>query len=151
MPDQWDVPPHLLTNTMLIDMIIKLLCNEIFFKSAERTSKMYNLIFSASVILILAILLFAGLKQDKNGEKAIILQRFNNIRGFFALEIIIGHVIRYDKSILYPLGKFMIISVAFFFFVSAFGLSYSFRTKDNYLKGFIKNRLRLFNSPAPQS
>ena len=78
MPDQWDVPPHLLTNTMLIDMIIKLLCNEIFFKSAERTSKMYNLIFSASVILILAILLFAGLKQDKNGEKAIILQRFNN-------------------------------------------------------------------------
>ena len=101
---------------------------------------MYNLIFSASVILILAILLFAGLKQDKNGEKAIILQRFNNIRGFFALEIIIGHVIRYDKSILYPLGKFMIISVAFFFFVSAFGLSYSFRTKDNYLKGFIKKK-----------
>lgn len=49
-------------------------------------------------------------------------------------------MIRYDKTILYPLGKFMIISVAFFFFVSAFGLSYSFRVKDNYLKGFVRSK-----------
>ncbi len=101
---------------------------------------MCNLIFSGFVIILLLCILFMGVKADAKSEKTIILQRFNNLRGFFAIEIIIGHVVRYEKTILYALGKFMIISVAFFFFVSAWGLSYSFRVKDNYLKGFLRTK-----------
>ena len=43
------------------------------------------------------------------------LQNLNDMRGIFALEIVLGHVIRHERSLLYPLGKFMICSVAYFF------------------------------------
>ena len=45
----------------------------------------------------------------------------------------IGHVVRYEHTILFSLGKFMICSVAFFYFVSAFGMAVSFDRKKNYL------------------
>ena len=46
-------------------------------------------------------------------------------------------MVRNERSILYPLGKVMIISVAFFFFISAYGLALSFRNKKDYLNGFL--------------
>lgn len=68
------------------------------------------------------------------------LSRLNAMRGLFAVEIVIGHVVRNEQSPVYLIGKFMIISVAFFFFVSAFGMSVSFEKKENYLKHFIKSK-----------
>lgn len=62
---------------------------------------------------------------------------FNNLRGLFAVEIVIGHVIRYERTWLFPLGKFMLASVAFFFFVSGWGLCRSFHQKKGYLNRFL--------------
>lgn len=58
-----------------------------------------------------------------------------------ALEIIIGHVVRYENSILLPLGKFMLVGVAFFFFVSGWGLCKSYHEKSGYLDTFLKARV----------
>lgn len=62
----------------------------------------------------------------------------NLLRGLFALEIIVGHCVRQETGLLLPLGKFMIVSVAFYFFVSGYGLARSFSKKGTaYLKGFL--------------
>lgn len=67
--------------------------------------------------------------------------RLNSLRGIFALEIVIGHVVRSEDTSLFLFGKFMIISVAFFFFVSGMGLTMSCEKKDNYLKGFLIRKI----------
>lgn len=61
------------------------------------------------------------------------LKQLNSLRGLFALEIIIGHVGRYESGIIYLLGKFMICSVAIFFFLSAYGMVLSQKEKNDYL------------------
>ena len=61
------------------------------------------------------------------------LSQLNQLRGLFALEIIIGHVGRNTNGILLPFGRFMICSVAFFFFVSAYGMVLSCRKREGYL------------------
>lgn len=58
---------------------------------------------------------FLWYKARVCGGRNDLLKRLNSMRGIFAIEIVIGHVIRYENTILYPLGKFMIISVAFSF------------------------------------
>ena len=60
------------------------------------------------------------------------LKRLNALRGLFAVQIILGHAV-YQDSVLYPLCQFSIISVAYFFFVSAFGMVLSYHKKNNYL------------------
>ena len=62
------------------------------------------------------------------------LQQLNNLRGLFALEIIFGHILRYEAGLLQLPGRFMICSVAFFFFVSGWGLAESEKRKADYLK-----------------
>ena len=89
-------------------------------------------------LMIYGLFLFLLLWKGKAGKyidgKEQVLDNLNLLRGIFALEIIVGHVIRFDKCFLYPLGKFMICGVAFFFFVSAMGLSISFqKRKEKYL------------------
>ena len=100
--------------------------------------EMMDIIYSCVVLAVLALILLVGAKtEDSSVEAKTTLLRLNNLRGIFALEIVIGHVIRYEKTLLFPLGRFMIISVAFFFFVSAFGMVQSFYDKENYLKNFL--------------
>lgn len=96
---------------------------------------MYSFIFSLCILFFFMILVFWNFKRhsDHDLSRESYLQNLNNLRGFFALEIVIGHVIRYEQTILYPMGKFMICSVAFFFFVSAFGMAVSYEKKENYL------------------
>ena len=96
---------------------------------------MNSLIFSLCILLLFVLLIFWNCKRqpDRNLSRESYLQNLNNLRGLFALEIVIGHVIRYEQTILYPMGKFMICSVAFFFFVSAFGMAVSYEKKNNYL------------------
>lgn len=77
-------------------------------------------------------------------NKKIYFDRLNSLRGLFALEIIIGHVVRSEATILFLLGKFMIVSVAFFFFMLGFGLVWSYEMKDEYLKGFLTRKIKYF-------
>jgi len=97
-----------------------------------------DIIYSMAVVLLLCLVLLPGMKKEgictSGSSEALV--RLNNLRGIFALEIVIGHVVRYEHTVLAVLGKFMIISVAFFFFVSAVGLVQSYHKKENYLKGF---------------
>ncbi len=91
-------------------------------------------LFSLFVLFLIACLILWGCeKQPATLSRENCLQNLNDLRGLFALEIVIGHVVRYEHTILFPLGKFMICSVAFFYFVSAFGMAISFERKKNYL------------------
>lgn len=104
---------------------------------------MFSFIYSLFIILLLCCLLLWNCKK-RNVEtlsREYCLQNLNNLRGLFALEIVMGHVVRYENTILLPLGKFMICSVAFFYFVSAFGMTVSFDKKKNYLNlGFLLSK-----------
>lgn len=92
---------------------------------------------SAVVIAAFMLILFPGTEKVKTQGKQELLGRYNMLRGIFALEIIVGHVIRFERTPLYLLGKVMIISVAFFLFVSGWGITISYHTKKNYLDGFL--------------
>lgn len=96
---------------------------------------MYSFIFSLCILLFFALTVFWKVEKNlpQNISRDSYLQNLNNLRGVFALEIVIGHVVRYERTILYPMGKFMICSVAFFFFVSAYGMAVSFEKKKNYV------------------
>lgn len=93
--------------------------------------------FSFVIYVLFAALALVGIKREKVKTEGDYLRKLNYLRGIFAVEIVIGHVVRYENTILYPLGKFMIISVAFFFFVSAMGLLNSFYSKNGYLRHFV--------------
>ena len=84
---------------------------------------------SVMIYAVLAFLLIYGLQYRRAANEGEYFQSFNSLRGLFAIEIVVGHVIRYEKTWLYPLGKFMLISVAFFFFVSGWGLGVPFTKK----------------------
>lgn len=96
---------------------------------------MDSLVFSICVFLIYACLILFGCKKRSTNiiSKKSCLQNLNDLRGLFALEIVLGHVVRWETTILLPFGKFMICSVAFFFFVSAFGMAISYEEKEKYL------------------
>ncbi len=89
--------------------------------------------------LFAALLLFKAKRVDAAGDDY--FYRLNALRGFFAAEIVIGHVVRYEKCLLYPLGKMMIISVACFFFVSAYGRARSYARKEGYIKTFPRQKI----------
>lgn len=95
------------------------------------------MVFSFFIYALFAFLLLYGIRLAPNSSEPIYFHNFNSLRGIFALEIVVGHVIRYESTLLYPMGKFMIISVAFFFFMSGWGLRRSFHTKDHYLDHFL--------------
>lgn len=95
------------------------------------------MIFDLMVYAIFAVICLFQIQLDQTQDERAYLSKLNGLRGIFAIEIVVGHVIRFDSTYLYPLGKFMIISVAFFFFVSGFGMVYSFHHKSNYLRGFL--------------
>lgn len=92
---------------------------------------------SVTVYVMLAFLLVYRIRYRYAESEDDYYQNFNSLRGLFAIEIVIGHVIRTESTWLYPLGKFMLVSVAFFFFVSGWGLCRSFHQKEGYLRHFL--------------
>lgn len=92
---------------------------------------------SVIIYMILAFLLIYKLQYRRAESEEEYFQSFNSLRGLFAIEIVIGHVIRYETTWLYPLGKLMLVPVAFFFFVSGWGLCRSFHQKKGYLDHFL--------------
>ena len=95
------------------------------------------MLYALLIYAIFIFILLFGIKFRPLTKEEDFFFSFNRLRGFFALEIVVGHVVRYESSLLYPIGKFMIISVAFFFFVSAYGMARSYDAKEDYLHGFL--------------
>lgn len=96
------------------------------------------MLFSLIVYLLLAALLLVGLRRRPAGESGFPTGDANALRGFFALIILLGHCARESGGGLLPLGKFMIVAVAFYFFVSGYGLARSYaRQPATYLQGFL--------------
>lgn len=98
---------------------------------------MYSLILSICILLFFVYIIFGNCEKHSshNISRESCLTYLNRLRGIFAIEIVIGHVVRDEQTILYPLGKFMICSVAFFFFVSAFGMAVSYENSTENLLG----------------
>lgn len=98
------------------------------------------MVVSLLIYVMFAFILLFNIQIEKKNEEASCFQNFNSLRGLFALEIMIGHVIRYESTLLYPLGKFMIVSVAFFFFISGWGLCRSYHQKTDYLSHLLPGK-----------
>ncbi|MBR6483683.1 MAG: acyltransferase [Clostridiales bacterium] len=106
--------------------------------------------FEFPLFLILAaliLLLFTGVKVSGIGqwqEEPLSLETSKAIQGFCAVAIIIHHLSQALEERAGVLGFFSELGVLFvgvFFFFSGYGLYTSLKTKENYLKGFLKKRL----------
>ena len=102
---------------------------------------MKGVLFDAIVSVAFVCLCLIGVRKSSGTCEQDYLERLNAFRGIFAVEIVIGHAVRYADSYLWPFGRFMLISVGFFFFVSAFGMVHSYHGKPNYLAGFCKRKI----------
>lgn len=95
-------------------------------------------------IILLGIVFYGISFQRENENQIELLNRFNNLRGVFAIMIIIGHCsMRFEKEVL-PLmliHKFNMVGVCFFLFISGWGLSYSYLEQGKELRGFVKRKI----------
>lgn len=110
---------------------------------------MENITFIISVVVLLALLL-AGCKvapAKEYYEDSFSLPVSKGLQGFFALGIIFHHCSVWLKNmecfhnLFSHYFYFPVLLVGFFFFCSGYGLFVSFRTKPDYLKGFIPKRV----------
>lgn len=92
------------------------------------------------VLILFAVLLLLKSKKENLEEKGNLLGRYNCLRGLFALEIIVGHCVQGEQTYLFLFENFLCISVAFFFFVSAYGMTLSYIKNENYLKRFVLSK-----------
>ena len=104
--------------------------------------------FPAYIILIaLVLLLLLGAKVSKRHEwqeEPLGLDTSKAIQGFAAVAIIIHHLAQElveGAGALEFFSELGVLFVGVFFFFSGYGLYTSLKTKENYLKGFLKKRL----------
>lgn len=98
------------------------------------------------ILIVLAVVLFAGAKFSRIKEwqeEPLSLETSKAIQGLCAVLIIIHHLAQdllESAGVLSGFSEFGVLFVGVFFFFSGYGLYTSLKTKDNYLKGFIKKR-----------
>ena len=96
---------------------------------------------------LLLLLLLVGVKISKRKEwqdNPFSLETSKAVQGFAAICIILHHLSQELAEKAGVLGDFEDLGVLFvgiFFFFSGYGLYTSLKTKENYLKGFLKKRL----------
>ena len=99
-----------------------------------------------TVILILYFLLILhGMKPRDKNDDYLDKESTNNIKGIFAIMILLSHFRGYvniDPTSLYDrfislIGQLM---VAMFLFYSGYGIMESIKNKKDYMKSFLKNR-----------
>lgn len=107
-----------------------------------------SLDFPLVIILpLLVLLLLIGVKISKRKEwqdNPFSLETSKAVQGFAAICIILHHLSQELAEKAGVLGDFEDLGVLFvgiFFFFSGYGLYTSLKTKENYLKGFLKKRL----------
>ncbi len=103
------------------------------------------------VLFYLYLILFIWGGSNKFGRKLEFnddftsLDAMKSLRGFAAIGVILHHIsqesIFQQQKVLSPFVNAGAYFVAIFFFCSGYGLIKSLNTKENYLKGFIKNRI----------
>ena len=99
------------------------------------------------ILIILALILLIGVKPSKLREwqeEPLSLERSKAIQGFAAVAIIVHHLSQELAQEAGAIGFFEGLGVLFvgiFFFFSGYGLYTSLKTKENYLKGFLRKRL----------
>lgn len=99
-------------------------------------------------LVLLAVLLTVGVKCAPRGkfqEQPFSLETSKCIKGFCAVAIILHHLSQYLVSlqkadVLFLFNDIGVVFVGIFFFFSGYGLYTSLKSKDNYLKGFVKKR-----------
>lgn len=105
---------------------------------------------SLFVILVLAILLWGGKikKRKEFHEDAFSLEKTKGLQGFCAIGIMLHHMSQVitqnntlNKGLLNTFCDIGVFFVGIFFFCSGFGLYTSFKSKPDYLKGFLRKRL----------
>lgn len=76
-------------------------------------------------------------------EEPLRLAVITPLRGILAVEIVLGHTYGYleNNSLLYFNNRIGVWVVGIFFFLSGYGLNYSFHRKKDYLKGFLVKRV----------
>ena len=100
-----------------------------------------------TILIALALLLLLGCKSSKLHEwqeEPLSLDKSKAIQGFAAVAIIVHHLSQELAEQAGAIGCFQELGVLFvgiFFFFSGYGLYTSLKTKENYLKGFLKKRL----------
>ena len=98
------------------------------------------------ILIALALILLIGIKPSKLREwqeEPLSLDKSKAIQGFAAVCIIVHHLSQELAEQAGVIGFFQGLGVLFvgiFFFFSGYGLYTSLKTKDNYLKGFLKKR-----------
>lgn len=84
-------------------------------------------------------------KKDQFNDDHASLDAMKSLRGFAAIGVILHHISQEDifqqKAVFSAFVNAGAYFVAIFFFCSGFGLIKSLNSKENYLKGFIKNRI----------
>jgi membrane protein len=72
---------------------------------------------------------------EYNMDEKELFIRMNNLRGYFAIVVLLSHIWGYTgMSILVPFNKMVTIAVAMFFFLSGYGMIRSYSRKENYIK-----------------
>ena len=116
-----------------------------FFKSLAVMPALDQIVLYACVILFLwgGTNKF-GRKQEFNEDFAS-LDAMKSLRGFAAIGVLLHHISQeslfQNRHILSPFVNAGAYFVAIFFFCSGYGLIKSLNTKQDYLKGFIRNRI----------
>lgn len=94
--------------------------------------------------LLLALFLYGMRFEKVDGSQKDMLERFNNLRGIFALLIVIGHCsMRFEKEVLpfLLIHKFNMTGVCFFLFISGWGLTYGYLEREKKTDGFIRRKI----------
>lgn len=100
------------------------------------------------LVVLLFVTLF-GVKYDKNKTEFFSYDDTKILKGFWCIIIVLVHVpADFQNKIQDSLGSFAYIGVTFFFMASAYGLKYSVKHKQNYLRNFWKRRLPALIIPA---
>lgn len=85
-------------------------------------------------------------KKENSLTEGRLLDKFNLLRGVFAILIVLGHCsmqFLVEPLPLYIIHKFNYIWVCYFFFVSGWSMSYHFDIRTDYLRGFSIKIFRL--------
>ena len=98
-----------------------------------------------SIYVVLAVILLFGAKIRIRGwdDDFLSLDNTKMLQGFCAVLIIIHHIsqVLSDSKVLSPFNEYGVLFVGIFFFCSGYGLIKSFKTKNNYMQGFLGKRL----------
>lgn len=108
-----------------------------------------NLLSVAVFPFLWIILVIVGGKITTNTKQAFSITNSNALKGWAAVEIMIGHLgLFVDSNFLFANRKAGIFFVGLFFVLSGYGLSYGVNNKTDYLQSFLKNKCKNIFIPS---